>query len=299
MRTPLMKTCKAIPILFLTFTLSPVFCQNSGDEETVRNAYAKFSFLCALETVSNIAEKQDLGKAGADQQYLSQRLEKTVPIFTLTHFESGSLSAIASRSWGDFVSPQSSATLVMDSGTSNRYYAVNGQQVTWMGAHVSWSSSAKPDATAEAAMMARPVAKVIEMAGPYWSSLPVTYTRYVAYTVDASLDGKSTGPHKALYLFGTDTNGKEFVSQQDLISGGTTGTWQLLVTPTYPAGFLQSPLRNTPAVSGWIRANEMPASSCDATRREVCCSHGRCGISQTDLNRDLAAPMFSKGGGRH
>lgn len=148
-------------------------------------------------------------------------------------------------------------------------------------------------------MMARPVSKVIEIASPYWSSLPVTFTRYAAFTVDASLDGKSSGPHKALYLFGTDSKGKEFVAEQDLITGGHSGMWQLLITPNYPAGFLQSALRNTPAVSAWIRSNEMPASSCDATKHNVCCLHGRCGISQTDINRDLATPLpLSKNGGQ-
>lgn len=273
----------------------------SNDEETIRNAYAKFSFLCAVETVTKVAEDQHLGKKvdgkPVDQHYLDVLLEKTVPSFTLTNFETGPIASIANRPWGDFVTPKSSATMVLTSGTSARYYSDNGTQVIWRGAHASWSPAPKVDPTPEASMMARPVSKVIEIASHYWSGVPVTYTRYVAFTVDASLDGKSSGPHKALFLFGTDAKGKEFVSEQDLITDHA-GVWQLLATPTYPAGFLQSPLRNTPAVAGWIRSNEMPASSCNATKRDVCCSNGRCGISQIDLNRDLATPLPSlKNGG--
>ena len=68
-----------------------------------------------------------------------------------------------------------------------------------------------------------------DMAGPYWSdqNTPVRYARYT-FTVDASLNGKSTGPHKAISLFGTDPQEKEFVAENDLINATYAGMWQLL-----------------------------------------------------------------------
>ncbi|HZD47953.1 MAG TPA: hypothetical protein VE178_04340 [Silvibacterium sp.] len=269
----------------------------SHEEELVRNAYAKFTFLCALDTVANVAEKQEIGKSSPDPNYLNDRLDATVPVFTLTNFEAGPLADIASRPWKDFVTPQGSAAGVLGSTSSNRYYSENGHQVTWTGVSAFWTP-VQTNISAELAMMDRPVSQVIAIASPYWSGKnnPVTYTSYVAYTVDVSMGGKTTGPHKAMYLFGTDSHGKPFVSEQDLISGTHISMSGLLATPTYPAGFLQSPLRDTPAAMTWIRKNEMPSSSCDATKRDVCCSHGHCGISQTDLNRDLAAPLFGSGG---
>jgi hypothetical protein len=53
-----------------------------------------------------------------------------------------------------------------------------------------------------------------------------------------------------------------------------------------------SDVRDVPVVSAWVRDQEVPASACSTTPKEaLCCSHGRCGISQTDLNRELAAPL--------
>jgi len=289
-------------ITILAVCLSSLFLKSSvqsmsPDEEIVRNSYAKFSFLCAVEAVSDLAQAQELGKP-VDQYDLASRLDKAVPTFTLTDFETGAVASIADRPWGDFVTPESSVTLILGSGSSSRYYMDNGVQSLWRGEHVFWTQARKSDAAAETEMMARPVSKAIEIGSPFWSGKenPVKYTSYVSFTVDASLNGKSTGPHKAIYLFGTDSHGKEFVAENDLISGASAGMWRILSTPTYPEGFLQSRLRNTSVVTTWIRDNEMPAASCDPTKRDVCCSHGRCGFSQTDLNRDLAAPLPAIGG---
>lgn len=133
------------------------------------------------------------------------------------------------------------------------------------------------------------VAEAIKVDGRNWSSIPINYTRYAAFTVDLTFDGKSVGPYKALFLFGTNGSGKEANSAMlDPISGNA-----LVATAghdTYPAGLFQTRMRELPQVADWIRANEMPAASC-STPHEVCCSHGRCGISQADVNRDLSKPV--------
>jgi hypothetical protein len=103
--------------------------------------------------VSQVAEKQDIGKGAVAPNYLNDQLDKTVPVFTLTNFEAGPLADIASRPWKDFVSPESSATEVLGAGTSNRYYSDNGHQVVWTDQHVYWTPVVRqPDVSAEAAM---------------------------------------------------------------------------------------------------------------------------------------------------
>jgi hypothetical protein len=121
----------------------------------------------------------------------------------------------------------------------------------------------------------------------------VTYTRYAAVTVNATFQGESTGPYKVIFLFGTYGQGKEQIQVYDLMSGehDNVGLGNLLTEHGYPEAFLQSRLRDNLIIAGWIRTNEMPALSCSAVKADLCCSKGRCGISETDLNRDLSGPF--------
>jgi len=140
-------------------------------------------------------------------------------------------------------------------------------------------------------MLDMTVADVIKLASKQWYPFPVTYTRYAAFTVDASFQGKSTGPHKAIFFFGKDDKGKEAVAQNDLLSA-PMALWDVPQRPAYPAGLLQSRMREMPVVANWVRANEMPAANCASSPKgDLCCTHDRCGISETDLNRDLAAKL--------
>lgn len=60
--------------------------------------------------------------------------------------------------------------------------------------------------------------------------------------------------------------------------------------PVYPGAFLSSDVRDVPVVATWVRSHEMATSAC-AVAGELCCSRGHCGISESDLNRELAAPL--------
>lgn len=266
----------------------------SHEEEVVRNAYAKLGFLCAVSPLTDAALAQSRGTQ-ADLEDIDKKIAAAMPVFRLSDFQVGSIADIARRPWGDFVSAPPEGAQVLQASGASYYYSDSGNQEDWTAVRLYWAPSPS-DPAAENVMMGLPVATIIELASKQWSGkIPVTYTRYAAFTADLSFQGKTTGPHRAIFLFGVDPGGNEFVAENDLVSGTQIGIWHLLQTPSYPAGFLRSKLREIPAVSTWIRANEMPASSCNQTRLDVCCSHGRCGISQTDLNRDLSAPLpFAK-----
>jgi hypothetical protein len=272
----------------------------SHEEESVRNAYAKLSLLCSAETATEVAREQDRG-ISADPQQFNARINKEVPTFTLSDFETGSVTSIADRPWGDFVTPGSSLPERLAIGGKGHTYTEYGnppRTVRWNTQRATWTNVSH-SVSAEAAMMARTVSQVVAIGTPYWSgkSNPVTYTRYAAFTVDVSLDGQSTGPHKALWLFGTDSHGKEFVAENDLISGTGTKLSSILAAPMYPAGLLQTKLRENPNVSTWLRSNEMPAASCGpANQTDLCCAKGRCGISPADFNHDMSTPLPPTGG---
>ena len=128
---------------------------------------------------------------------------------------------------------------------------------------------------------------------PLGPAQTVIYNRYAAFTVNASFQGESTGPHKAFFIFGAYGHGRESIIACDPITGehDNVGLSDLLAEPDYPEGFLRGKLRENPEIADWVRSNEMPASSCGSPTGKVCCSRGRCGISEADLNRDLATPL--------
>lgn len=170
-------------------------------------------------------------------------------------------------------------------------YSDSGNPTRWQVAQVRWSQGQTYTPDEVKGAFDRSVGETIKQGNPYWSKTSVTYTRYASFTVDATFQTHSSGPHKAIFLFGTDNHGMESVAVNDLTTG-VQALWDVLQETEYPAGLLRSGLRDTPTVASWIRENEMPTASCVSTRGDdICCSHGHCGISVADMNRDLSTPL--------
>lgn len=299
-----MKPIRAgLVVVALTLTLPITSAQSmSHDEEVVRNTYAKLSFLCAVSPLEQIALNQEQ-YAKVDQVTLTNKVAAAVPTFELSDFQSGSIATIANKPWMDYVS-QPSGQVLHGNWSSHSDFSTPPPQhpdgVKWSRSTdstnsvqtytitVNWANeSLTPDQ--EAYVSSYSVAKAIEIGTPQWSAVPITLTRYVAFTVNATFDGKSTGSHKAIFLFGTDNSGKEVVVPNDLISGPQP-IWDVLIKPAYPVGLLRTESRDVPVVANWIRANTMPASSCSSSKQDVCCSQGRCGLAPADVSRDLSTP---------
>jgi hypothetical protein len=309
---PFQKSCSAerpmkrvfslvLVVLSFTFlTLSDSAQTMSHEEEVVRNTYAKLTLLCAVDVLTkNIAlSRGDRDKVS--QAEIDNKLAAALPTYDLSDFQIGDLSSIGNRPLSDFESvPAEGRHILRISGTAYTYadYSSVYDPVThWAGMHVKWEDAHSVNAAPLQPMSELGTASVQEI--PQSGSKPeplkrVVYTRYAAYTVNATYQRESTGPYKAFFLFGSDDHGKGYIAAFDLISGehDNVGLGNMLAEPGYPTGFLQSRLREHPVIANWIRANEMPASSCASVTGDVCCSRGRCGVSQTDLNRELAAPL--------
>jgi hypothetical protein len=258
--------------------------QMSHDEEVVRNTYAKVTFMSSIwpltkTTIAGIDKPVDLVK-------FKEKSAQETPVFTLRDFQMGPIADIADQPWSTFVS-SASGIPVLNSSWYSHGYTYDGVGARWGMPQLRWGSPGSPNPEVLKLANTMTVAKVIKADGHNWTSVPVNYTRYAAFTVDLLFEGKSTGPYKALFLFGTDASGKEATpAMLDPISGNAL--FGVVVEKTYPAGLLQTRMRELPQVADWIRANEMPASSC-STPHEVCCSHVRCGLSQTDVNHEPVA----------
>lgn len=269
----------------------------SHEEEVVRNAYAKFSFLCSMPPVTKAAASQ-WPDDRIDQVKLDAEVANATPIFELTGFQTGPIASIANESWGTFVTPPQQQGEVLVGQMETQGYSDNGNGTTWEMANVRWKPSPQISPETERFMLSKTVAEIIKIGSPQWqpaNMLLVTYTRYAEFTVDVTFQGKSSGPHKAIFFFGTDVKGKEYLAVNDPISSqGSLANVANNPAETEPTGLLMNKLRETPIIANWLRANVVSDSSCSQTTMAMCCAHGHCGISSAAFNHALATPLPSQ-----
>jgi len=275
------------------FCLAPLTLNSqtmSHEEEVVRNAYSKAALICALEPVSETGLDQVGAQPAVSEAKANKRLADGSPTFTLSDFETGSLININSDPWGKFVTMPQSGSEILSASVGTLDFSDAGNPTSWKVLRAAWQPFNISPASVKAEQQ-RSVADTIKIGTTEWSKTPVTYTRYAAYNVALTFQGKTVGPYKAIFFFGRDNSGQEVATPNDVISGQVIQN--ALKLPYYPTGLVSSSLRDIPSVAKWLRANSIPASSC-AVSRQVCCTGGHCGISEADLNRDLAAPLPSQ-----
>ena len=290
----------AIGLIFLTVAVNSHAQTMSHEEEVVRNTYAKLSLMCGLTPRVRAGMKQ-LAGGQTDPQALDQRIRDATPIFNLSGFRVGLISDIDNDPWGDFVTDPHAAegNLVLEGSLNGVYYSDNGIETDWKAAEVSWASAHVDNSEAEKVMLGLPVSEIVKLGGPQWEGKgsPVTYTRYAAFAVSVNYQGRSAGPYKAIFFFGTDAHDQEFVAINDLVS--ERPLWYMVNTPIDQSGLLLGKIREAPAVSDWIRDNVMEASACPPRSGppDLCCARGRCGIAPADYNRSLGVPLPAPQGG--
>jgi hypothetical protein len=287
------RLCNVAFCLGLLGTIPAIAQTSTHEEEIVRNTYARIALLSSLDPVSEGATQQWAGQK-VDITVLNDKILAATPIFTLTDFRVGPLSEIQDTKWGDLVSQSAPQGRILAGGLHKYTHSENNDPSTeWEVAVLRWNEAPKWSEAASKMASAVTVSEIIRQFGhESWDSdttaAPVTYTRYAEFTIDATLDGKSSGPHKALFLFGADAKGKPVVVPSDMITA-TQMIWSILRNPTDPQGLLLSIVREQPVMRDWLSSNIMPAGSCSVTStHDYCCSKGRCGISPVDFNRDMA-----------
>jgi hypothetical protein len=266
----------------------------SHEEEVVRNAYAKFSLLCSLPPVTEAAIPQ-LAGVKVDTIRLQARIANATPVFNLSNFQVGAIVTIANEPWGDFVTAPSQPGEILVGQVDSQSYSDNGNQTSWQMINVRWKPSPQITPEVESKILSRTVATIIKIASPQWqpaSMPPVTYTRYAEFTVDVTFQGQSSGPHKAIFFFGKDAKGKEYLAPNDIISGPSPLDF-VANNPTEmePTGLLLGAIREAPVMASWIRANVISEFTCSETTQALCCSKGHCGLAPTVFNRDLSTQL--------
>jgi hypothetical protein len=274
--------------------------QMSHEEEVVRNAYAKLSFMCELVVVTDAAFDIKNNRIGSNIADLNTLVAEFCPVFSLSAFQIGPIADIADEPLSRFITLPTQHDQVIRVTQRAMSYNFSGNNTEWAGAEFRWADITQSGFNGYPYAEDFTVAKAMAQKQLEWSDQknPVL-TRYAAYTVTATLQGRSTAPHRAVFFFGHDGSGKEVVNPEDPIDD-TGSVYHIQDVRAYPGAFLSSDVRDVPVVAAWVRSHEMPSASCSAVARTLCCSEGRCGISQTDLNRDLSTPLppAKNGGGR-
>ncbi len=281
---------------------SKSFAQMPHEEEVVRNAYAKLSFMCELVVVNDAA--LDINGNGSDGPRRSDIpalhtvIAEFCPVYSLSAFQTGPIADIAYEPLSRFITLPTQHDEVIRGVKRGMSYNFSGNETGWIGVEFKWVDITQSGSNGYPYPEDFTVAKAMAQKEFQWSDQknPV-FTRYAAYTVNATLQGKSTAPHRAVFFFGHDASGKEVITPEDPLDD-TGILYRIQDELAYPGAFLSSNVRDVPVVAAWVRSHEMPSASCSLPARTLCCSEGRCGISQSDINRDLAAPLPpSKNGG--
>lgn len=274
---------------------SKSFAQMSHEEEVVRNAYAKLSFMCELVFVRDAAfDINGNGTDGprrSDTGALHTAIATACPVFSLSAFQTGPIADIANEPLSRFITLPTPNDQVIRASKRAMSCNFSGNETDWIGVEFKWVDITQSGFNGYPYPEDFTVAKAMAQNEFQWSDQknPV-FTRYVAYTVSATLQGSSTAPHRAIFFFGHDARDKEVISPQDPLDD-TGILYHIQDDPAYPGAFLSSDVRDVPVVAAWVRSHEMPSASCNAAARTLCCSQGNCGISQSDINRELAAPL--------
>jgi hypothetical protein len=250
-------------------------------EETVRSTYGALSFICGLGPVTERVENESSPVTPA------QDTVELSPTYTITDMQTGTIASIGNRKFKEFVEVPSGQILIAQ--FTKRYHTEDDISSTWPECKAIWKDFKVPfqatDSNSGLGMSMTEIARI----GSTMFTEPATYTHYAAFTVITEYQGKSTGPHKALFLFGFNPKGKEIVAPQDLFSGDQ-GLWQVLAEPVYPDQLLTSPLRESPAIAEWIKTNTSADSNCSSVRSDLCCHDGRCAMPHSKVSLALEAP---------
>jgi len=236
-----MKRLLAGLVVFCT-SLSILHAQTmSREEEILRNSYAKLSFMCELSAISpaafDIKGNGEDGPRRSNLVLLDKDVARTTPTFTLSDFKIGAIADIANEKWSHFITQQPADYL---SGSWRSYgYNYSGNMTSWTAIEMEWKQNKSPYIPTEEYLKLT-VADAIRIQQAMWvGQLSKSPTRYAAYTVEATFQGKSTGPYRAFFLFGVDAHGNELAAPTDLVTDSGL-LFNDLSTPAYLGHFSQA-----------------------------------------------------------
>jgi hypothetical protein len=249
------------------------------EENIVRSAYAKLAYAARIGAMRDLIDEVMGKPASEDSVAFARRMEDIEIGFELSSLRVGDFADIADVMYADLVTKPNGEDVLMV-GTGNWGFKTEELKETW-------SIIATPSWTKSQILLQdwnMPFAKAFKMAKEAGDEDLSPYTRYASVSVKATFQGRSRSYH-ALFLFGTDSAGKERVLPVDTVTGTALSFY--IANSAYPGTLLETDLRKIPVVAQWLRENVVAGAV--AGKREVTCNLEtlRCGLAMEDVQRAL------------
>jgi hypothetical protein len=252
--------------------------QMTHEETVVRQTYAKLAYAVNIGSIHRAldgAQGKEITKADLEAYIAKEAIQ-----FQLNNFSSGTVSDIAERNYGDFVTkPDGSDSLAISTG-SHKVSEEGSPDVVGATARVlGWHKGQE-------------VSGSFDM--PFGKILPMTelksYTRYAAYTVTTVFQNRSRSIN-AMFLFNTNSKGSEDVAPIDTLNG-SSALFDFVNLSVYPTTLLKTRLRAEPVVADWLRSHQVFDAACKPGQ-DACCNPSTlvCGVSSQDVNTYLSKPV--------
>jgi hypothetical protein len=261
------------------------------EETVVRTAYAKFAYAAEQYQMTQIATESLGTVVGApkpkNKLTNDQRLAAAQVVFVLNDFVVGNVQDIMKSKATDLIT-QANREILM---AGPRWYQVGegSAMVRVKSIQPEWKSVPPLPIPAESPDLT--MADLIPR-----DSFPerpsVLWQRYASYSVTVTLQGKSYGPYRAIFVFGHDAKGDEVVQPHDAITDAS-GLAFALEDHMFPEAFVSTRLRNSPVVANWLTAKQISNQSCATGQGSICCDLGKmqCGPGRDDLTQGLAKAL--------
>ena len=277
-----MKRTGALASVLLLSLSALAATQMTHEETVVRTNYARLSYAARTGVLLRYAEDARIGRAETAAE-LKNDLDSQLT-FQFRSFNVGNLADIADTRWDALVSkPQFDLITVAfgyekvpmrvgQNDPSAEMSSVIASWQRWEEYDADWSFPAK-EAIADLQKSMTP---------------KVSYSRYAAYSVTATLYGRQR-TYQAIFLFGRKPDGSEAVYFVDHILG--MGVLDTAVQRSfYPQPLLETYMRELPGVVGWISSAGVPSN---ATTNDIICdaASGLCGIPQNQLQKSLSVAI--------
>jgi hypothetical protein len=294
-RVEAMKTAKLLPGIVVAMMICSAVSQvpaqvpaqaptapMTPEEQMVRVNYAKLAYATRMGVLVNnvLSTTNVLNYPAQLQKQMDAQLR-----FAFQSVTVGNLADIANTRWDSLVTkPQQDLIAVAPANWPYTLKLSKSTLTTRMNyAMASWNRYNDFDRD-----WSMPTKEAIAMLPKETLRPDIVYSRYAAYIVTATLEGKQR-TYNAIFLFGKNPDGTEAVYPIDHVLGMGVLNY-IMANSMYPQPLLETHLREWPGVRDWAASASVPSASqvqdvsCDA-------SSGKCGIPAQVLTKALSLPI--------
>ena len=247
-------------LLALLLLVSSAAAQMTHEETVVRTTYAKLNFAVQQVPITQLA--MEAGGVPTPKEFVGlskdQRIANAQVIIRLTDFTVGSIAEILQSKVTDLITPAGSQRLEFQRGRNS--YMLDKKEYQWFELRPAWMPS---EPLGEAANL-----NLQDFLALQWAKALPPIQTYASYNVTVTYQGITAGPYKALFLFGKDDKGTEYVSPEDgTIDAAALGA--VMHEHLAADAFTTERLRTVPVVQEWM-AHHSPNCS-NSEDQGVCC----------------------------